>query len=791
MNLQVSYNWLKEYVKIDESVQDFVKEFSLRSQTIDRIHDQKPKFKKVVTAKILEINPHPNADRLRLATVDAGNGQQTVVCGASNIEVGQIVPLALEGGEVIDDQGNTFTIKKAKIRDFESSGMLCSQRELGLGVDHTGIMILPPDTKIGQDLALALGLEDDYLLDIEITSNRSDAMSVVGLARDAAAVLDKKSKITLPQPDLKSVEELPLGVEIKESTLCPRYQAVVMTDVKVGPSPLWMQLRLFQSGMRPINNLVDITNYLILEYGRPMHVFDYDKINGHKIIVRLAKRGEKILALDGKTYELQPHQLLIADEKEPLAIGGVMGGELSAATTETKTIVFECAAFDPVMIRKTARELNLHSDSSDLFEKNLHPETTFVGILRAIELTQQLAGGKVASPIIDIYAKGYKPNRIKFDIASVKRYLGVEVPEVKIKKILEALGFEISGSKVMEVTAPYWRANDVNGEHDLIEEIARTYGYHNLPTRLPSGEIPLEARDHSFDWEDQIKNLLVGLGFNEVYNYSMISAQLLEKISFKPEQCLKIDNPLNEDLVYLRPTLISHLLWDISNNLKNFSTQQIFELSNIYLPTKAKELPEEKQRLTLAMVGDDEIFLAAKGLAELMLKKLGINDYQLMLTDSQCPIWQKGLGLDIKVGKQLIGQVGIINEAITNRFDIDKPVGVVDFDFNSVVQLASTEVSYQDLPEFPAVERDLSLVLDSHVSWGEIKEVLVGIDELVVDSEFISQYQNEEVLGKHKKNYVFRIVFRSNKRTLKSQEVDEIMKKVITRLADNFAAILR
>jgi len=789
MNLNLSYNWIKEYLKADKPIEEFVREFSLRSQTIDRANKVEPKFIGITTAKILKIEKHPNADRLKLATVDSGKGEQTVVCGANNIEEGQIVPLASIGSEVIDfEAGKNFTIKKAKIRDVESNGMLCSQRELGLGDDHTGIMILPEDTPIGKPLEKVLDL-NDYLLEIEVTSNRPDAMSVVGLAREAAAALNIKDNIKVPEVKLEKTEEIPLSVEIKESKLCPRYNAVVMTGVKVGPSPLWMQLRLMQSGMRPINNLVDITNYILLEYGRPMHVFDYEKLNDQKIIVRKAKVGEKILALDGNNYDLKPEHLVIADGKNPVAIGGVMGGELSAATQETKTIVFEAAAFDPVLIRKTARDLNLHSDSSDLFEKNLHPESTFIGILRAIELTQEIAGGTVASPIIDVYAKKYKPNKIKFDPACIKRYLGVEIEIKEIKRILESLGFEVSGSNILNVITPWWRAYDVEFEHDLVEEVARIYGYHNLPTELPVGQIPIDPKNQKFFWEGKTKDLLAGIGFSEVYNYSMVSKEMLNKVGFSEKQALQISNELNEEMEYMRTTLLPQVLQNVSDNLNNFTNQKIFELSNIYIPAKPKNLPDELPRLVGAVVGDDS-FLISKGVVEFLLEKMGIKNYELKLTDCDCPIWEKDLALDVILENKFLGQFGIINQKILNKFDIKKPVAVFDFDFTALVEVATTVKTFVDLPEFPNSTRDLSLLIDKKISWQEIKETVSKANKLITEVKYLSTFVDKS-LGENKKSLALRIIFSSPERTLKSEEVDQIINKLVKELENKFQAKLR
>jgi len=799
MNIKISYNWLKEYIKTNKSVQDFVKEFSLKSQTIDRIEEIGQGLDGVVIGKMLEIKKHPNADKLNVAKVDIGKKEplELIFGQVVELKVGDQLPIAvaptkLPGG---------LEIKAREMRGVVSQGMCCLDSELGLS-DQDRVTFFPKEIKPGLPITQALSLRADYLLEIEVTANRPDAMSVVGLAREAAAVLGTKFDLKVPKPNLKIAKNIPLSVQVLEPKLCLRYNAVVMTDVKVGPSPLWLQLRLIFAGLRPINNLVDITNYILLEYGRPMHVFDYEKLNGQKIIVRLAKRGEKILALDGKTYELRPHHLVIADSKEPVAVGGIMGGELSAATEKTKTIVFECAAFDPVLIRKTARELNLHSDSSDLFEKNLHPQSTYLGILRAIELTQQLAGGKVASPIIDVGVKNYAAKKIKFDLASIKRYLGLEIPVTTVKKILTSLGFTVSGTKTLSVAVPWWRANDVVFDYDLVEEVARIYGFANLPSRLPQGQIPVEQPNLEFFWEDVCKDTLAGLGFCEVYNYSMLSEKLLAKVFFPASQALRINNPLNEEFEYLRTTLLAGILQNVSDNSKNFADQKIFELSNVYLPTKANDLPQELPKLTGAIVSNaNDAFFQAKGVVELLLKKLGINNYKLVLTDSACPLWAKGQALDVILGKEFLGQFGLVKQNILDNFGLKKParlaedgesrrVALFDFDFKVLVKLATAVKSYQPIPEFPGVTRDLAVVINKTLSWQEIRDLANQVNQLIVDIEYLSTFTDDSI-GTGKKSLAFRLTFRAADRTLKSEEVDEVIKKIIEKLQKEFGAKLR
>ncbi len=788
MNLKISYNWLKEYLKTDKSVKDFIKEFSLKSQTVDRVKETGKGLDKIVVGKILEIEKHPNADKLHLAKVDIGKkAPLKLIFGQMvKLRVGDQLPVAVAPIKL----PTGIHIKKTKIRGVESEGMLCLNSELGIS-DYDEVTFFDNKIKPGTSIIEALGL-NDYILEIEVTSNRPDAMSVVGLAREAAAALGEKDNLKIPQPNLEiKGEEIPLSVEVKEAKLCPCYTAVVMTDVKVGPSPLWLQMRLLAAGLRPINNLVDITNYILLEYGRPLHVFDYEKLKGKTIIVRRANAGEKILALDGKTYKLSSNHLVIADSKEPVAVGGIMGGELSAATVKTKTIVFEAAVFDPVLIRKTARELNLHSDSSDLFEKGLHPESTFVGILRAVELTQKLAGGKVASPIIKIKAQEYKPRKIKFDLKNIKRHLGIEIPTEKIKQILKSLGFEVSGREILNVAVPYWRAGDVLFEYDLIEEVARIYGYHNLPTELPEGEIPVEQPNQEFFWEDFIKDTLSSLGFSEAYNYSMVSAELLKKVGFSTKEAVKINNPLNEEMEYLRTTLLPGILQNVADNIKNFTEQKIFELSNVYLPTKPNDLPNELSKLTGAIVGEKgDSFLQTKGVVELLLKNLGILDYQMVLTDQSCPLWEKPHALDIIKGKQFLGQFGLVKQNILEKFSINKPVVLFDFDFKVLAKLASLVKTFQAIPEFPSVTRDLAILVDEKLNWQEVSQLVSKVDRLIVGVDYLSTFVDSS-LSKGKKSLALRLTFRAADRTLKSEEVDEIIKKVISKLEKNFEAKLR
>lgn len=786
MDIKISYNWLNEYLKTRKSPADFSREMSLRCQSVERLHEQKPKFQGVITAKIIEIAKHPNADKLRLPTVDTGKEKLQIVCGAPNIEPGQIVPLALEGA-ILGVGSEEFKIKKTNIRGVDSNGMLCSAKELGLGDDHSGIFILPANTPIGHPLEKVMPLSDT-ILDIEVTSNRPDAMSVIGLAREGAAALGQKFEFKPVKPDLKVKENIALEVKLEEPKTCLRYQAIVMTDVKVGPSPLWMQSRLIASGLRPINNLVDITNYILLEYGQPLHVFDYDKLSGKKIIVRKARPNEKILALDGKTYDLKPENLVIADAQKPVAVAGVMGGQETAAEISTKTIVFEAANFNPVSVRKTARALNLYSDSSSLYEKGLHPQNTYFALMAAVLLAQKLSGAKVASKVFDLGAKTYKPSKIKFDLKEVKRILGVEIPATQVKKILTSLGFKVAGNKILNVTIPWFRATDVVYDYDLVEEVARIYGYHNLATTLPTGTIPTSAKDPVLVWEKEIKNYLLSLGLTEIVSYSMVPATDFSKARLDIEKAIKLYNPLNEDMEYMRTSLVPGILKCVSDNQKTFSEIKIFELSNIYPLQKVNDLPNEAPRLVAAISGAADNFLSAKGLALQILGKMGLSEIEFKTSDHN--FFEPNQGLEILVDKKSIGSLGVVSADLQEAFSLDSSLAIIDFDFKLLSSIGKQGKTYRLLPAFPESYRDLSVVIGRNVKWAEITLALSNISPILFQVQYLSTFTDES-LGESQKSLAFRLVFRSSERTLKSEEVDEAVKKIITILEKEFGAKLR
>ncbi|MFA4871550.1 MAG: phenylalanine--tRNA ligase subunit beta [Patescibacteria group bacterium] len=781
MNLNISYNWLKEYLATKKSAHEFAKEISLCGPSVDFITEKKVNFEKVVVGQILELERHPDANKLNVCKVNIGKEILTIICGAPNIKIGQKVPVVLVGGKVGDIQ-----VTKAKIRGRESFGMMCSQKELGISDEHAGIYILPDYVEIGLPLEKIIPLQD-YIFDLEITSNRPDAMSIIGVAREASAIMAEKFLYKEPTPNLKIYKNVKLSVSIKEPSHCPRYQAVVMTDIKVDSSPLWVQQRLLSAGLRPINNLVDITNYILLEFGQPIHVFDYEKLQGREIIVRLAKKGEKILALDGKIYELNPENLVIADSKNPVAVAGVMGGESSAAHSETKIIVFEAANFDPVSVRKTARVLNLHSDSSNLFEKDLSPEGTYPALLRAIELTGELAGGKLASKIFDVKNYKEKKREIKLAVENVNKILGIELKKDKVKSILEGLGFKVSESaKIMAVSVPWWRDKDIEGEHDLIEEVARIYGYHKLPSHLPAGEIPINySAGKEFLIEDKTKDILAGLGFAENYNYSFISEKLIKNCLLNINDHIKISNPLNLDFEYMRTTLIAGILQAVEENESNFEKIKIFELSGVYIK-KENDLPDETMNLCLVLAGSnkEEAYFELKGALIGLFKRLNIADYDFKAVEGG-GYWQKNQVLEIKAGGNSVGKIGSINQEILYLFGLKKSVAAAEIDFAKLMAAIKTSPTYTPLPKFPGLDLDLSMEIDQSVPYADIVSSVKELDPLIKDILFLSQYRGEKVAD-GKKAVAIRVVYLDENKTLKLEEAQSIHHRVVEELKKRY-----
>ncbi|MCG2694449.1 phenylalanine--tRNA ligase subunit beta [Candidatus Parcubacteria bacterium] len=795
MNIFVSYNWLKEYLKTDLAPEDFASRISLCGVGVERIYPQGEQWENIVIGKILEIKKHPNADKLKLVLIDLGNKKVEVVCGGSNLREGMNVAVALEGAKVRwHGEGEFVELKPAEIRGVKSEGMICAASEIGLEwqfeqKDSHGILDLSDiNVKPGTFLALALNLNDN-IFDIEVTTNRPDELSILGVAREAGTIL--KKPFVLPQ--IKKIKTIGLPkpysikIENKEPELCQRYQAVVIEGVKVEDSPWWLKRKLMTAGTRSINNIVDITNLVLWEMGQPLHAFDYDKLSDKKIIIRKAKKGEKIKVFDGVEYKLGEKNLVIADGKNPSAIAGIMGGETSGINERTKTIVLEAATFDPVSVRKTSRELGLRSESSNLFEKGLSSEATTDALYRAAELIQEIAGGKIVSKVFDLRNKKSAVKEIVLDTDRARKIIGADIKTVEMADILRRLGFLIKiEGKNIKAKAPYWREHDIEIAEDLIEEIARIYGYHNLPSIIPKGAVPDEVPDATFDWEKKIKQFAVSAGFCEAVTYSFISKKMLEDYNKKGE--IKLANPLSEDLEYMRPTLLPGLLQIARENENNFSEGKIFELGRVYLPDK--DLPKEELRFSGIIWGkspNGELFYKAKGFVKEFLDRFGV-DY--VFEDHKNVNYHPARAIKVMIGKEHVACLGEIHPVVVRKFGVESQVGFFNFVFEKLSPHFKSHKTFISLPAYPGIKRDIAFIVDQKQEYEEIEKEVYSQDALVRDVEVFDVYEGKGVPA-GKKSLALHISFYSSHKTLEAKEAEDIIKKIVKALKEKFKAEIR
>ncbi|HTM68991.1 MAG TPA: phenylalanine--tRNA ligase subunit beta [Candidatus Binatia bacterium] len=800
MNILASYNWIKEYVGLKENADAFARRISLSGPAVERLHPQAPLYDKMVIGQIKDVKAHPNpkVTKLRIVATDVGGEKPLeIVCGGSNLEPGMKVVVALVGAKVKwHGQGDLVELAPAVIQGVESQGMICGANEIGLAdaFPHAEREIMDVSwlkAKPGTPLAKALDL-DDTVFDIEVTTNRPDAYSMVGLAREAAAVFGAKFLWREPVlPSLpKGTTAVELSVQVKAPKLCTRYQAAVMTDVTVGPSPWWLKRRLIQAGLRPINTVVDITNYVMLEYGQPMHAFDYENLAGHAIVVRNAREGEKMMTLDGVERALSPSHLVIADAEKAVAVAGVMGGELSGVSEKTKTIVFESATFDPVSVRRTARSLNLHSDSSLRYEKGLPEDLTSAALARAVELCQEIALGKVASKVFDERSAPRKKVKFSFRPEKAEELIGVAIPKKDMLAILKSLGFGVAGSgKKYEVTVPYWRERDIEGERDFAEEIARVYGYANLPSVMPAGELPPGSGDAILDEEEHAKRFFKGAGCTELINYSLVPAWHFEKTGMDLSGALRVANPLSADFEYLRMSLLPGFLQTIQENQGLFPEGRVFEVSNVYLK-KDKGLPDEVLALAGAVWGpydDDRLFREAKGLLEAYAAEVGVRlSYERMSGGPQHP----GRGVKVFSEGEFVGWVSETHPDVCRKFGIDGRVAAFEAPLAKFLAHRSTHAKYAAIPQFPPVKRDLAFVLGERTEYGDVEASLRQGSALLKEVELFDVYRGKN-LGDGKKSLAVHLTFSTPERTLTTEEIDAEIACLTQGVADKFGATVR
>jgi phenylalanyl-tRNA synthetase beta chain len=799
--MKVSLNWLKDYVNISLSAKELAGRLTMSGNEVGKLDIVGGSWEHVFVGQVTALDKHPNADRLKLVTIDLGTERMTVVTGAPNMEVGQKVPFAKVGARLIDGHtGEVAELKPAKIRGVKSEGMACSEKELGISDNHQGIMILPADAPVGIPLSQYLG---DTIYDIKVTPNRPDCLSVIGIAREVAALTGQATHI----PEISYPEEgesihNSISIEIADPDLCSRYCASLVTGVKIGPSPQWMQQRLLAGGMRPISNVVDITNYVMLEYGQPLHSFDYTQIKGKKIIVRRARDDESLFTLDGMERKLNREMLIIADEKYPIALAGVMGGADSEVIDPTTAILLESANFNNVSIRRTSIKLNLRSEASSRFEKGISPELAPIALRRATQLLLELAGGKAAQGIADVYPGTKEKKPILLPKERVGRILGLELSMERIQKVLESLGFgckAAGASGDLMVTIPYWRT-DIRLPDDLVEEIARIIGYDEIPTTLLSSQIPQQVPAPMLSLKEQIRDLLVGCGMQEVITYSLVSQATLDKVDpqRKLGPALRVANPMSMEQEYVRTSLRAGLLSTFASNEKHEKDSiRLFEIGRVYL-TRVNDLPEEREMLVGILggprlnrswlAGEDTIdFFDAKGILETVLNRLKV---KASFQPAEDQILLAGKTAEVIVAGQKVGVVGEVHPKTTAIFDIStQPLLLFEIDLMKLLSFAGAVYRYRPIPRFPGNTRDIALIIDNSLAASKVQEVIESFP--LVDQVTLFDVYSGEQVPQGKKSLAFSIRYQSRERTLTDEEVNQAHQQITDRLQREFGATLR
>ncbi len=793
--MKVPMSWFNDYTDISGvTPKEYAHALTMTGSKVEGVESLGAEICNVVTGKIVEIKPHENSDHLVICQVDVGNEILQIVTGAPNVKEGQIVPVAkhnstLPGG---------ITIKKGKLRGVESNGMLCSHEELGissadLGYEpEYGILILPEDTELGMDIKDYFGLNEE-IVEFEITSNRPDCFSVIGLARETAVTFDKPFNVK--KPVYKEIGENisdVLSVEVKNSDKCLRYCAKMIKNVKIGPSPKWLTMRLKSCGIRSINNIVDITNYILLEYGQPMHAFDLRDLSGNKIIVRNASENEIIKTLDEQERVLNQNDLVISDADKAVAIAGVMGGFNSEVKDDTTTVIFESATFEASTVRLTAQKIGLRTESSSRYEKGLDPNNTIPALDRACELVQMLGCGEVVRGLIDIKGNIPEQKSHAFRPEKINAFLGTQIPVEDMTKYLRALDFIVDTEK-MTVIAPTFRP-DIQCEADIAEEIARIYGYDKIPSTLLSGEATTGGRSKKQSAEDKIKKILSSQGLSEIFTYTFTSPSIFDKLRFPAESNLrntiKISNPLGEDTSVMRTTTIASMLDILSHNYNHRNEiAKLFEIGKIYIPTEAGKLPEEPEMVTLGMYGGVD-FYDIKGTLEELFDVLKINKVSYVACTDH-PSFHPGRCASVTIKGEEIGIVGEIHPDVLKAFEINTPCYVAELQLTKLLDNINEEIKYKALPKFPAVIRDIAMLIDKEVPVAELESLMKKSAGAMLDTIKLFDVYEGTQIPDGKKSVAYAISFRAPDRNLTNEEVNAVFEKILKNLKEKLNAELR
>lgn len=793
--MRVPVEWLGEYVKIDQmDLKDLMDRLVLTGSNNEGAHRICDGIENVVVGKIIEIKQHENADKLSVCQIDVGSETLQIVTGATNISEGDFIPVALHGSII----AGGVKIKKGKLRGEVSNGMLCSLEELGFDGAaipkefDDGILILDKPYELGMDIIKALKL-DEPVIEFEITPNRSDCLSVLGMSREVAASFDLNVELPkLYQDQATSEIEKYASVKIQDEDLCPRYAAKVIKNIKIESSPLWMQLRLMQAGMRPINNIVDITNYVMLEYGQPIHAFDLASVKDGNIVIRRACENERIVTLDDKERSLTDEMLVIADAEKPIAIAGVMGGANTEITGATKTVLLEVATFDKSAIRKTSKELGLRSEASSRFEKGVSEKLPEVVVNRLCKLIEELGAGEVVPGLIDAYPSPKDPASIPFRVERINQLIGTDLSLEEIKSLLNKLEIEVLENNGLSAVPPHYRL-DLEKEIDLVEEVARLYGYDKIKMTLPKTST-WGALTNGQRIEKAAKEELLASGVDEILTYSFVSKKDLDRIHLPENSYLRkqveLINPLGEEFSVMRSSLIPNVLEVLSRNFnrKNQSVR-IFEMGSVFLP-RENNLPIERKMLTVGVYGEHEDFFTLKGVIESLLDGINVQNYYFE-KETNAPTYHKGRCANIFVGEHLIGTVGELHPLVQEEYNIGTRTFIADLDFNIIMQLVVEDKRFSPIPKYPAVERDMAILVKDEVTSMQIENLVKASGGSILESvRMFDMYKGKQIPEGHK-SVAYALIFRSEDKTLSDDEVNKVFDAILNKLEIELSAQLR
>ena len=797
--MNTSLSWIKAYVPdLDVTAQEYTDAMTLSGTKVEGYEKLDADLDKIVVGQIEKIEKHPDADKLIICQVNIGSETIQIVTGAPNVHEGDKVPVVLDGGRVAGGHepgsrvAGGIKIKKGKLRGVESCGMMCSIEELGSNRDmypdapEEGIYIFPEDTEVGADAVEVLGLHD-VVFEYEITSNRVDCFSVVGIAREAAATFGKKfcPPVVTPTGNSENAADY-IKVSVKNTDLCPRYCARVVKNIKIGPSPEWMQRRLASVGIRPINNLVDITNYVMEEYGQPMHAYDLDTIEDHEIVVRTAAKGEKFTTLDGQERQMDESVLMICDGRKSIGIAGIMGGENSMITDDVHTMLFEAACFDGTNIRKSSKKVGLRTDASGKFEKGLDPNNAQAAIDRACQLVEEMGAGEVVGGMVDVYPEKREEIRLPFRPEEINVLLGTDISAEEMLGYFEKIDLGYDPQK-QEVIVPTFR-QDLLRTADLAEEVARFFGYDNIPTTLPKGESTMGKLPFKLRVEEIAREIAEFCGFSQGMTYSFESPKVFDKLQIPEDSSLRraieIMNPLGEDYSIMRTTPLNGMLTSLATNYNRRNKNvRLYELANVYLPDELplKELPQERMQFTLGMYGDSD-FYSMKGVVEEFLEKAGLSEKEVYDPNSKKPYLHPGRQADIVYRGTVIGYLGEVHPDVADAYGIGERAYLAVLDMPAVTEFATFDRKYTGIAKYPAVNRDISMVMPKEILAGQVEEVIEKQGGTYLESYALFDIYEGAQIKEGYKSLAYSIVFRAQDKTLEDAEVTEAMNRILKEL---------